>query len=109
MASLTSYMKRPPVEWWDNIGDEVPEVKAFATKIFGLTSLQEKRPFTTLIARRKWLRRRANACQGRPCHKDRRRAFARRLETTRIYDAHLRHAFTTRDYDTQCVSRKALS
>ena len=54
-------------------------------------SLLEKQPFTTLIARRKRLRRRANACQGRPCHKERRRAFAD--------DAHLRRSFTTRNYD----------
>nr|KAJ0199611.1 hypothetical protein LSAT_V11C600310020 [Lactuca sativa] len=51
-----------------------------------------KQPFTKLIARRKRLRRRANACQGRPCHKERRRAF-----TTLVYDAQLRRAFTTRN------------
>ena len=53
-------------------------------------TLLEKQPFTTLIARHKRLRRRANARQGRPCHKERRRAF-----TTLIYDAQLRRAFTT--------------
>ncbi|MFS7995502.1 putative HAT dimerization domain, ribonuclease H-like superfamily [Helianthus anomalus] len=36
-ASLNSYMKRVPITWWDNYGDEVPELKAFAMKILGLT------------------------------------------------------------------------
>ncbi|XP_062112826.1 uncharacterized protein LOC133823982 [Humulus lupulus] len=36
-SSLTSYLTRPPVEWWDNFGDEVPELKSFATRVLGLT------------------------------------------------------------------------
>lgn len=36
-ASLISYMTRSPVIWWDHFGDEVPELKRFATKILGLT------------------------------------------------------------------------
>ncbi|KAH6756958.1 hypothetical protein C2S53_009192 [Perilla frutescens var. hirtella] len=36
-ASLSSYLTRPPVQWWDHVGDEVPELKAFAMKILGLT------------------------------------------------------------------------
>ncbi|KAI3516120.1 hypothetical protein L1887_15030 [Cichorium endivia] len=36
-ACLTSYTWRPPVEWWDNFGDPVPELKIFATKVLGLT------------------------------------------------------------------------
>ncbi|KAH6837522.1 hypothetical protein C2S53_008495 [Perilla frutescens var. hirtella] len=36
-ASMQSFMTRPPVIWWDNFGDEVPELKSFATKILGLT------------------------------------------------------------------------
>ncbi|XP_052624969.1 uncharacterized protein LOC128132437 [Lactuca sativa] len=36
-AALTSYLKRPPVEWWDNFGESVPELMMFATKILGLT------------------------------------------------------------------------
>ncbi|XP_057789187.1 uncharacterized protein LOC131006061 [Salvia miltiorrhiza] len=36
-ASLASYMTRPPVAWWDNFGDDVPELKAFAIRILGLT------------------------------------------------------------------------
>ncbi|XP_021974444.1 uncharacterized protein LOC110869504 [Helianthus annuus] len=36
-ASLRSYMDRVPITWWDNYGDEVLELKAFATKILGLT------------------------------------------------------------------------
>ncbi|KAH6800931.1 hypothetical protein C2S52_001395 [Perilla frutescens var. hirtella] len=36
-ASIQSFMTRPLVIWWDNFGDEVPELKAFATKILGLT------------------------------------------------------------------------
>nr|KAJ0216213.1 hypothetical protein LSAT_V11C300147420 [Lactuca sativa] len=53
------------------------------------TTLLEKQPFTTCNVCHKTLRRRANACQGRPCHNERRHAFVRRLFTTRIYDAHL--------------------
>ncbi|KAH6808014.1 hypothetical protein C2S51_029122 [Perilla frutescens var. frutescens] len=36
-ASRESFMTRPPVIWWDNFGDEVPELKSFAMKILGLT------------------------------------------------------------------------
>ncbi|XP_062103487.1 uncharacterized protein LOC133814558 [Humulus lupulus] len=36
-SSLTSYLTHPPVEWWDNFGDEVPELKSFATRVLGLT------------------------------------------------------------------------
>ncbi|XP_057800348.1 uncharacterized protein LOC131015888 [Salvia miltiorrhiza] len=36
-ASLSSYMTRPPVIWWDNFGDDVPELKAFAIRVLGLT------------------------------------------------------------------------
>ncbi|KAJ9555338.1 hypothetical protein OSB04_009952 [Centaurea solstitialis] len=35
--ALSSYQSRPPVIWWDNFGDETPELKAFAIRILGLT------------------------------------------------------------------------
>ncbi|KAL4583395.1 hypothetical protein LXL04_007966 [Taraxacum kok-saghyz] len=36
-GSMTSYMTRPPVKWWEEYGDDTPELKAFAIKILGLT------------------------------------------------------------------------
>ncbi|XP_076928218.1 uncharacterized protein LOC143592101 [Bidens hawaiensis] len=36
-ASLNSYMDHVPITWWDNYGDEVPKLKAFAMKILCLT------------------------------------------------------------------------
>ena len=41
--------------------------------------LLEKQPFTTRNACHKTLRRHTNARQERPCHNERRHAFARRL------------------------------
>ncbi|KAL4565567.1 hypothetical protein LXL04_029668 [Taraxacum kok-saghyz] len=36
-GSMASYMTRPPVKWWEQYGDDTPELKAFAIKILGLT------------------------------------------------------------------------
>ncbi|XP_071726331.1 uncharacterized protein [Rutidosis leptorrhynchoides] len=36
-GSLLSYKTRPPVQWWDQYGDDTPELKAFALKVIGLT------------------------------------------------------------------------
>ncbi|KAL4562046.1 hypothetical protein LXL04_034235 [Taraxacum kok-saghyz] len=36
-GSMASYMTRPPVKWWEQNGDDTPELKAFAIKILGLT------------------------------------------------------------------------
>ncbi|CAH9116630.1 unnamed protein product [Cuscuta europaea] len=36
-AAQNSYKTRSPVEWWDQFGDHIPELRAFAVKILGLT------------------------------------------------------------------------
>ncbi|XP_071715220.1 uncharacterized protein [Rutidosis leptorrhynchoides] len=36
-GSLLSYKTRPPVQWWDQYGDDTPELEAFALKVIGLT------------------------------------------------------------------------
>ncbi|KAL4568325.1 hypothetical protein LXL04_023934 [Taraxacum kok-saghyz] len=36
-GSLASYKTRPPVKWWEQYGDDTPELKAFAVKVLGLT------------------------------------------------------------------------
>ncbi|CAH9086040.1 unnamed protein product [Cuscuta europaea] len=36
-AAQNSYKTRPPVEWWDQFGDHIPELRAIAVKILGLT------------------------------------------------------------------------
>ncbi|KAH6827268.1 hAT dimerization domain-containing protein / transposase-like protein [Perilla frutescens var. hirtella] len=32
-----SYKTQSPVDWWEQFGDDVPELKAFATTVLGLT------------------------------------------------------------------------
>ncbi|KAK1427815.1 hypothetical protein QVD17_16510 [Tagetes erecta] len=36
-GSLATYQTRPPVTWWEQYGDDTPELKAFAVKVLGLT------------------------------------------------------------------------
>ncbi|KAL4574601.1 hypothetical protein LXL04_021435 [Taraxacum kok-saghyz] len=36
-GSLASYKTRPPLKWWEQYGDDTPELKAFAVKVLGLT------------------------------------------------------------------------
>lgn len=61
----------------------------YSVSVYKLLALLEKQPFMTRNACRKMLKQRANACQYRPWHSERRQAFVRRLFTTCIYDMHL--------------------